>query len=363
MLNLLLVAALAASSPQSAATAPLPTLAPTVFVNRTQAEILALPAPLRQRLHAEVLTGRPSPPRRFERLVHFMFDAEGLGMTYHENGSHTVAESWATRQANCLGFTLLFLAMAREAGLEAQPHEMRETLSWHEQGETIFRSSHVNVHVRINGRKFVVDVARDAIVARRRSEAISDERLLAHYYNNLAIRSLETKQIPLAVQQVNAALAADPAYGPLWSNAGVMRLRAGDTAGAERAYARALSLDDADPNALFNMVSLAKRKGDAALEARYRQRLARVQERDPFHHFLLAMDYQRSGDYAQAIHHFQRAIRRLPREHRFYSALAEVYLLAGDPARAGKALGRAQSLSNGAVQAAYRAQRERLRAG
>jgi Flp pilus assembly protein TadD len=323
--------------------------------------ILALPPELRAQLRAQALADEPLRSRRLERIVEFVFARDGLGMRYREGADHTVAEAYATREANCLGFTLLFLALAREAGLEAFPQEIRETLSWSQQEGTVYRNSHINAGVRIAGRFYTLDVARDAVVARTRARRISDQRLLAHYYNNLAMQGLATRAYAPALSLMHASLALDPSHASHWSNAGVLRLRSGDRDGAARDYAQALQIDPHNAEALFNSVSLAQRRGDARAEAEFRARLVRVQQNDPFHQFLLAMDYERAGDYAQAIGHYQRAIRLHRREPRFYAALAHAYALAGDDVRADQALARAQHVAGARARAELQAREERVR--
>ena len=162
-------------------------------------------------------------------------------------------------------------------------------------------------------------------------------------------------------EHMDEVLELDPRNAGHWTNAGVLRLRAGDIDAAESAYRHALDLNSREPGALFNMVSLSQRRGDARGETDFRDRLARVQRKDPFYHFLLATDYERNGAYAEAIDHYQRAIHWHRDEHRFFAALARVYLLSGDAVRAGKALQRAQALSEGNMRAAYGAKLERLR--
>lgn len=326
-----------------------------------QAQIMALPPALQAQFHHDVLAGRPSQLQRLERLTHFVFDAQGLGMTYQEDATHTVEQAYATRKANCLGFTLLFLALAREAGLDAYPQEAGETLSWRQVEGTIYRNNHINAGVLIARDRYTMDVAGDSVIALHPPVHVSEQRLLAHYYNNLSIEEFLQGRMTSALQYMSMALEVDPGYAPHWSNAGVLYLRNGDTAAAEQAYAKALALDPRNPSALFNMVELAHRVGDSQREAEFRRRLARVQQRDPLQHFVQGLDYERIGDYPHAIEHYRRAIQLHHDEHRFYSALARVYLLSGDTRRAGKALTRAQALSDGATRAAYRAQLDSLR--
>lgn len=351
MYALVIAAALALPAPAPVAVADAP---------RTQ-QVMALPPALQARLHAEVLADNPSQTRRLERLAEFMFDAQGLDMVYQEDATHSVEQAYATRTANCLSFTLLFLALAREAGLDAYPQEIGETLAWRQHDGVIYRNNHVNAGVRIGGRVFVVDVAGDSIIAKKIPARVSDQRLLAHYYNNLAVDDLAKGKMTSALRNMAAALELDPGYAPHWSNAGVLHLRDGDATAAEQAYTRALAIDPLDSSALFNMAGLSHRNGDRRREAEFRRRLAHVQQRDPFHHFLQAKDFERAGDYPHAIEHYRRAIRLHRGEHRFHSALAHAYLQAGDTRRAAKALASAQAYSDGSTRAAYQSQLDGLR--
>jgi Flp pilus assembly protein TadD len=292
--------------------------------------------------------------------MNFVVDADGLGMTYQEDATYTVAQAYQTRQANCLTFTLLVLALAKEAGLEAYPQEVGETLSWREVGGTVYRDNHINAGVRIGGHRYIVDPAADLIMLPRPPVVVSHERLLAHYYNNVAVDRLQEGRMAAALRNMDVALALDPGYATLWSNVGVMYLHNGQAAAAEHAYTRALALDREDASALFNMVQLLHRSGDRR-EAVFRRQLQRVEQKDPLQQFLQALDYERAGDFPRAIERLQRAIQLKQDEHRFYAALARVYQSLGDLKRAGTALTRAQALSNGKTQAMYRAERDRLR--
>lgn len=354
---LFLAIALTFAAPAASAASPVPVL--PVEAAKPDA-VMAMPAALRQRLHDDVLSS-PAPQReRLKQLLHFMLDADALGIAYDERATHSVAQTHATRRANCLSFTMVFLSIAREAGLDVRAQEIENTLAWRQEDNTIYRNNHVNVLVKVDGLRFIVDTSGAALITGSTPVAISDQRLLAHYYNNLAMDELAREDAGAGLTLMQAALAADASLAPLWSNAGVLHVHAGDLAAAGRAYGKALALDPGEPGALFNMANLARRLGDTQREAELRRKLLRVQRNDPLHQFMQGMDLERSGDHAQAIRHYRRAIHLHSAEHRFYSALARTYLKAGDPRRAGKALRRAQDLTDGATRAAYRAQLQEL---
>jgi Flp pilus assembly protein TadD len=316
-------------------------------------EVMTLPPALKSRLRETLGTGPEPAKLRLERLLRFIVDDSGLGIRYGENATYSVAQTYETRRANCVGFTLLLIALAREAGLDAYPQGIVHTLAWRKDDRTLYRSNHVNAGVAIGARTQVVDFSIEPVIARDPPSRISDRRLLAHYYNNLAMAKLSDGDTAVAQRLMRIALDLDADYAPHWSNAGVLHLRGGDTDAAERAYARALTLDPHESSALFNMASLARRIGDAKKEAEYQRRLSRVQQQDPFHHFLQALAYEHSGDDARAIERYLAAIRLHKKEHRFHAALSQAYRRTGDIASADRALKRARALSKGAARDAY----------
>ena len=307
----------------------------------TPEQVMAVPPQLQAQLQAEVIGPARGDLDRLQRLVRFMDDDErGLGLQYREDATYTVAEAYLSRQANCVTYTLVFLALAHLAGLEAYPQEIEEILSWQQLGDIVYRGNHVNVRARVGRQHYLVDVGSDSVVGRHPAKRITMQRALAH---------------------AGIALELDPDYPTTWSNTGVLRLRSGDKSGAERAYLTALRLDPDNASALFNLVGLYQRSGDRGREAPLRKRLEKVERSDPFHHFLLAVENEKRGDGGRAVKHYLRAIRLHGDEHQFYSGLARAYLLDGDPRRARHALKRALSLvKDEATRAAYQARLEQL---
>lgn len=368
MIAPLLAAALALGGPAPQADAaivpPLPgaTVAATApaAAPPTPADIMAVPAPLRLQFRALTATAR-SPDERLHRLVDFLFDPQGLGMTYDADANHTVAESYATRKANCLSFTLLAIALAREAGLDAYGQEIAETLAWRQEKNTIYRTHHVNAGVRIHQRRLTVDVAWEEVIARKPPRHIRDERLLVHYYNNRAAQLMEEGRMDDALRHADRALALDPAYAATWSNTGVLHLRRGDVAKAVAYYRHALHLDPANSGALSNLVAYFQRTGNARAAAPLEARLARVLARDPFHHFLMGVEHERRGAFDLAVRDYRKAIELFPEEHRFHFGLARAYFQRGDTRRAGVALARAEQLSDGDDRRLYHAKLDTLR--
>jgi Flp pilus assembly protein TadD len=322
--------------------------------------VMALPPALRARLQAEVLDGATTEGERFERLVRFVRDPQGLAMRYREDATRSVAAAYETREANCVTFTLLFLAMAKAADIEARPQRVRRILSWHQDGNTLYLSGHIIVRVRVGNRNYAVDFTGSTAIARDPPETISEPELLGHYYNNLAMSHLMREDVAAAQRLMSIALELDPAFASHWSNAGVIHVHTGDVAAAGRAYAEALARDPEETGALFNSIGLAQRNGDRQRADALQRRLDRAQARDPLHHFLRGTTLENAGRAAEAIAHFRKAIALRPQEPRFHAALARAHALHGDIRSAGRALRQAIALSEGASRENYQSRLQAL---
>ncbi len=324
--------------------------------------VLAVPPALRAQLQTHVLDASDLPPRRLELLVDFMFDDDGLGLRYRHDATYTVAEAHARREANCLTFSLVAIVLAREAGLEAYGQELRDALSWQQQGDNIVLSNHVNAGVRIQQRRFTIDVAADQVLARDPPRRIGDGQLLAMFYSNRAMERVLAEDLAGALPYMQLSLQLDPLSPTGWNNAGVIHLRSGDNAGAERDYLRALELRPSHLGALSNLAALYRQQGRTAAVERLLRQSRAVMRRDPFQQFISGHEAEKRGDYAQAIRYYRQAIRLHRGELRFHEALARAYLHVGNTRAAARALQKGAAQSDDPRGARYQAKLDRLRA-
>lgn len=352
----------AAGAAAEAPPAPAPARVAAELAMPAPDEVMALPDELRARFKAQVLDRTKAAYPRLERIMAFLFDPAGLGMTYTPDVTYTVEQAWRRREANCLSFTLLVLALAREAGLEAEAQYFDEVLVWRQQDATIIQGNHVNAGVRIRQQRYTVDVASDDIIVRGMPQRIDDRRLVALYYSNRAME-LTLDGAPLAaVPYMARAMALEQGSATLWSNAGVVRLRNGDDAGADAAFAHALSLDPKHSGALFNLIQSQERHGDRIALERLRHRARKVLAANPFHHFLQGHAAETHGHPRAAIAHYRRAVRLQGNEHRFHFALARAYAQVGDTRHAIRSLERAQALGGDAQRDRYQRKLDLLQA-
>lgn len=362
------VTAWAETPPPSAAIAPVP--APDAAAQRamqatavpSMAEVMAVPDGLKALVHERVVAPGGGREERLRRLVELVFGDDGMALEYDNQTTRTVAQAWQDGRANCLSFTLLFVAIAREAGLEAHVQEVGEVLAWYQEQGVIYNANHVNVGVRGGGERQTVDLDRNILASRNRPRRISDIRAMAHFHNNRGAERMAAGDLEGARVLLRAAVADDADFVPAWNNLGVVLLRQGDMRGAEQAYLAALRLNPEHGATLSNLVAMYRRAGDTRQAGSYAWRLEKAQRDDPFHQFMRALECESHGDYGCAIVRYRSAIRLQGGEHQFHFGLARAYFLAGEPGPAQREFGRAYTLGGTEqVRSVYRQKLDHLR--
>ncbi|HEX5755846.1 MAG TPA: tetratricopeptide repeat protein [Arenimonas sp.] len=321
--------------------------------------VFAIPDPLRIELH-RVVPARASDENKLRNLVDFVFGDAGLDLSYDTSTTRTVAETYRDRAGNCVSVTLLFVALAREVGLQAQPQEFEQILTWQLHESVLYSVGHVNTRVRTSRSLYVVDIDGSPKLARNEPEPISDERLLAHFYGNRGAELMLAGRHAEADSHLRAALALQPDFVPAWNNLGVLRMRESDIDAAIAAFHSAHDIAKQNISTLLNLIALHGRSGNTREQSKWQRRLERVRRNDPFYHYLLALEAEQHQDYTGAGEHFRRAIRLREGEHLFHFGLARAAYHNGQLEEAARALARAHTLSAGAQRNLYQAKLESL---
>ena len=196
LLSLAVLGAPALSAQDAAAPAPaIPTIS-TVKVTAasvpTPEQVFAIPPAMREMLQKQVINRSYSRDQRLQALVEMIFSQHGLDLQYDADATYTVSEIWQHQRANCLAFTLLFVTLAREAGIQARVQEVGQVVSWYQDQDqgVVYNVGHVNAGVDVGGRYGTVDLDRNVLYDRRGPQPINDSRALAHFYNNRGAEQL-----------------------------------------------------------------------------------------------------------------------------------------------------------------------------
>jgi Flp pilus assembly protein TadD len=309
------------------------------------AEVLALSPEMRAFIDAHVdRAGGGS--LKLHQLATAIIDEDTFGVTYDDR-TRTAAEAFRARRGNCLSFSTMFVAMAREVGLDVQYQEVEIPPDWTLDNDTYVLNQHVNVYVKLEpAAPKVVDFNIADFKSSYEMERIPDARALAHYYNNVGVERMLAGDTASALSHFRRALAEnDLAFSPAWVNLGTLYQRNGRTAEAEAAYLQALEADGSDLVAMSSLARLYDRLGDREQAAVYRKKVVHHRNLNPYYRYELARRAYLAHDYRAAISHLKYAVRKRPKEDQFCFLLGLSYVELGDEEEARRWFDRAEELA------------------
>lgn len=286
---------------------------------------------------------------RVRSLLTMMTGAGTLNMKYDMSKTLTARDAFHKAEGNCLAFSYLFAALARQKGLKVSFQEVEIPPQWDEADrELLYFSRHVNVKVHLtNFREFgdyVVDIDRINYKPHYRQWTISNREAIALYYSNIGTDYLQEGNTKHAFLYLAKALRLSPKDPALWSNLGVLYRHQGLHSYAEKAYFIALKYDGRQQSVLSNLSVLYDEMGETE-KSDYYFRLARShQMKNPYYRYFQALEAYRAGDYDLALSHLKAALKRRDDEKRFHQLLGETYAKLGDEPRAIKAEAKVREL-------------------
>jgi Flp pilus assembly protein TadD len=267
-------------------------------------------------------------------LIYAIITEGSFGLEY-DGITRTAQETFDSRLGNCLSFTNLFVAMAREVGIEVTYQEMAVPPIWSQVRGTFVLSQHVNVVIDMGtlGSK-VVDFNIEDYRSDFDRQLISDERALAQYYSNIGIEHLQEGNSLEALRYFRKAIATDDEFAPVWNNLGALYSQAGHYDYAESAYRQALKINPQELAAMSNLGQLYEYQGQKALADWYNKQSDRHRMHNPYYRYQLARKAYLAEDYETAIRHLKYSVRKQKNEDTFYALLGLSYLQEGNESSA-----------------------------
>jgi Flp pilus assembly protein TadD len=259
--------------------------------------------------------------QRLTMLHQAVTGAATLDLQYDPVAEGTAQEVFHRGSANCLSYANLFVALAREAGLDAGYQWLDVRPQWTRLGERIMVRLHVNVMVKVSSREhYMVDI--DPLPSRdiAGSQAISDSEAQALYHSNIAMEALAAEQLELAWLNGVRALQLSPATAHLWVNLGAIYRFAGQHREAESSYLYALQLDPWGRSAMNNLVVLYGIEGRAQDRDYWAVQVARYRDQNPYYHAWLGDQAVESQDWQAALQYYEEALALLPDDSRLLYA-------------------------------------------
>lgn len=268
-------------------------------------------------------------------LQEALFDP-AFGFSYDADLTLTAAEAFEARQGNCMSFTVMFVAMARSAGLDAfllsvgRPPEVERAES------LVIINRHVVAGYRGGANEVTIFdfyITTSGPYIQRR--VIDDVAATAMYHTNLGAAAIRGGDFDAAFRHLDIATTLRPDWAPGWVNLGVARSRNGDLDGAFEAYSRALEAEPQNPSALVNIAVVYRRQGRDE-EAETALRAAAHQTTNPFTLIAMADVEMLRGRYSAAARFLRKARRWYVDEPEVHDALARLAELRGRDSSAAK---------------------------
>jgi len=296
--------------------------------------IMALTPEMRQFLYRYVRRDAPQ-AQRMRELAEALMHPGLLGIRYSPTGTHTAAETFRTRSGNCVSLSLLFVAMAREIGLDARFQEVKVAPQWDRQSGVLLNFRHINV-IGDLGRleSYTMDFKPQLGQLRSGTRRLTDREAIAQFYNNRGADYLIEGRLAEAHTWYLRAIEYAPQLSYLWSNLAVLYQRTDQRTEAERLLHHAIRLDPQNTAAIGNLASLLEAEGRRLEAEDLMARARKAQQRNPYYLYAMAERAVDLGQHAEALQFLDRAIALKPEDALFYELAAKAARELQDPQRA-----------------------------
>ena len=136
---------------------------------------------------------------KLHELIDAIINTKTFALEFDDR-TRTASEAFERRTGNCLSFSNLFVAMAREVDLAASFQEVDLPPDWSLDNDVFVLNRHVNVRVDLDPLgAHVVDFNIDDFRASYETRTISDTRARAHYFNNMGVEAMQAGDAATAV--------------------------------------------------------------------------------------------------------------------------------------------------------------------
>ena len=281
-----------------------------------------------------------STPARMKHLLALVFGPDRQRFGYVAGHSTTAAETWRNQRGDCLSLTVLTYSAARAIDMAVQMQEVQAPALFDRRGQLDVVNQHINVVFHRAHRDLRDAEPRDVVVDfepdfsnRRPGRPLTEDAVVARYYNNVATEHLAHGRRAQAYAHFKAAIHADPGYAASYGNLAVLYRDTGMTAEAEQLLRLAVAMEASDV-AMHTLHQMLNEQGRTAEAQRFAQALKAGRERDPYHWIGLGLRHLEDGDPRRAIGALEHARDLASGFDEIHRYLAVAYARAGEPHKA-----------------------------
>ncbi|WP_066966895.1 tetratricopeptide repeat protein [Microbulbifer sp. Q7] len=259
-----------------------------------------------------------SPQQRLQALIRGFQDQE-FTVHYQADRTLSASETYRQQEGNCMAFTVMMVAMARELGADAYFNQVEVPPVWgHEESQTFVVYRHINMVSESHRGRRVVDFNLEAYDPIYDQRKISDTEAFAQYYSNRGLELMQQEKMPEAFRYLRKALELKPGNADLWANLGALYSRNQRFTAAEQSYLQALQLKSSHTIAMSNLERLYRTQQQVELADFYAKKARFHRERNPYYLYYQARNAYEHGDYKSAQKQLKRALWQYEDDHRFH---------------------------------------------
>ena len=239
--------------------------------------------------------------------------------------------------------------------MPAQMQEVQVPVQFDRRGNFDFVNRHVNVLFRRSAPAKLADSltrARDVVVdfepefgVFKEGQALSDDAILARFYNNVAAEHLAQGRPSPAYAHFKAAILAEPTYAASYANLALLYRDAGMPGEAEQLLRHSLELSEQPDIALRALHQLLVSQGREAEAEQYALQLQSRRSQDPYYWIDQGLQHLQDGKLRQSIEEFERAQSMSKGFDEVHRYLALAYSRLGDHTRENEQLSLLASLN------------------
>jgi Flp pilus assembly protein TadD len=273
---------------------------------------------------------------RLRHLIQGLIDDGLLTLEYDENLTHTAIETFERRKGNCLSFSMLFVALARQADLNVTFQMVDIPPSFSSTGELVMLNNHINVLVRrIRSdsqfhQNHVVDFNTAEYDGNYDTRRVTDSYATALYHSNVGVEFMRNSDHTNAFLHFKKGIQLDHKVPGIWTNLGALYSQAGHHDHAIDAYLQALTLSPTYKSALVNLAGSLEALDRHDEADHYRNRSRFYQRLNPYFHYQNARKHYAEGKLDLALRDLGTAINIKDDEHQFYSLKGMIHLAMGE---------------------------------
>ena len=244
---------------------------------------------------------------RFRKMFNGLTKNGYFETAYRVGTTNTAAETFSDKSGNCLSYTSMFIALAREVGLKATFQIVKVPPSWDADSGFLIRYTHINVlmrglmYNRSYGNEFSVDfndVLPDPDYDRYQ---ITDAEASSLFYGNRSVVLFRAGDHRQAFVLLKKALEMSPDNADLWINLGAFYAKLSVHDHSIMAYQMALRADPNNQGAMSGLSRTYEFVGEAELANQYANQVRRYRQNNPYYHYAIAQAEYEKASYEKAL--------------------------------------------------------------